>query len=189
MGMSDMREVRRRYKERYEDAATETVNEFEELSNIRWSLELASLSDVQGSRKWAGMTDPNGIKRIAPNGGWDWVRLYEGYLKKPGAFVYALKSEGELCALLGGGVSDSKVVTKLHYLESAPYVTPLSKYVLDISVTYVVTVANSMQSHYTAIYEPNDKVREIAKRDYGFSEDNMFGTGKGFALYLSMSRL
>jgi hypothetical protein len=75
MGMSDMREVRRRYKERYEDAATETVNEFEELSNIRWSLELASLSDVQGSRKWAGMTDPNGIKRIAPNGGWDWVRL------------------------------------------------------------------------------------------------------------------
>jgi hypothetical protein len=46
-----------------------------------------------------------------------------------------------------------------------------------------------MQSHYTAIYEPNDKVREIAKRDYGFSEDNLFGTGKGFALYLSMSRL
>ncbi|MEQ5068117.1 hypothetical protein ABN124_24920, partial [Escherichia coli] len=60
---------------------------------------------------------------------------------------YALKSEGDLCGLLGGGVSDAKVVTKLHYLESAPYVTPLSKYVLDISVTYVVTVANSMQSH------------------------------------------
>ena len=65
------------------------------------------------------------------------------------------------------------MVTKLHYLESAPYDTALSGYALDISVTYVVTVANAMGSEYSAIYEPNSKVREIAINDYGFSEDNL----------------
>lgn len=184
-----MSEVRRRYKERYESASAETVKEFDELNGLDWSLELASLDDVRESINWVGVVDPNGVKRVEPNGGWDWVRLYEGYLKNPSAFVYALKSRGELCALFGGGVSDSKVVTKLHYLEAAPYATPLSGYSLDISVTYVVTVADLMGSKYTAIYEPNDKVRQIAKRDYGFTEENLFGTAKDFALYLPMSRI
>lgn len=187
MGMSDMREVRRRYKERYDNAAQETVEAFEEISSLSWSLELASRADVNESKKWVGVVDPNGIKRVAPNGGWDWVKLYEGNLSNPSSFIYALKSEGELCALFGGGVSDSKVVTKLHYLEAAPYATPLSGYSLDISVTYVATVAHAMGSEYVAIYEPNNKVREIAKSDYGFSEDNLFGTSKGFALYLPVS--
>jgi len=187
MGMNRMTEVRRRYKERYENASAETVSEFTELNSLAWSLELASLADVYESKAWVGVTDPNGVRRVQPDGGWDWVRLYEGYLKSPSAFVYALKSQGELCALFGGGVSDSKVVTKLHYLEAAPYATPLSGYSLEISVTYVVTVAGLMGSKYTAIYEPNDKVREIAKRDYGFTEENLFGTGKDFALYLPMS--
>lgn len=189
MGLKDMREVRRRYKERYESASVETVSEFNELDGLAWSLELASLDDVRESMKWVGAIDPNGVKRVEPNGGWDWVRLYEGGLKNPSAFVYALKSEGELCALFGGGVSDGKVVTKLHYLEAAPYATPLSGYSLEISVTYVVTVAGLMGSEYAAIYEPNEKVREIAKRDYGFTEDNIFGTTKDFALYLPMSRI
>lgn len=187
--MNDMKAVRHRYKQRYESAASEVVNAFEELSGLDWSLELASLSDVEMSTKWIGAVDPNGVARHPPNGGWDWVKLYKGYLKNPSAFVYAIKSGGELCALIGGGVSDNKVVTKLHYLESAPYDTALSGHALDISVTYVVTVANAMGSEYTAIYEPNSKVRKVAVNDYGFSEDNLFGTSKNFALYLPMSRI
>lgn len=187
--MNDMKTVRRRYKQRYEAAAAETVSEFDELNGLSWSLELASSEDVERSTRWIGATDPNGVKRYPPNGGWDWVKLYNGYLKNPSAFIYAIKAEGELCALIGGGVSDNKVVTKLHYLESAPYQTPLSGYALEISVTYVVTVANAMGSDYTAIYEPNNQVRRIAKEDYGFSEDNLFGTSKDFALYLPMSRI
>lgn len=189
MGMKDMKEVRRRYKGRYDSAAAETVAGFDELKGIGWSLELASLADVTASKKWVGAIDPNGVTRVAPNGGWDWVKLYEGYLKKPSAFVYALKVGDELCALFGGGVSDNKVITKLHYLEAAPYETALSGFSLEISVTYVVTVAGGMGSQYTAIYEPNDKVREIAKRDYGFVEDNLFGTSKDFALYFSMDQI
>jgi hypothetical protein len=189
VGMNDMKAVRHRYKQRYDFAASEVVGAFDELKSLDWSLEIASLSDVEMSKRWIGAVDPNGVARLPPNGGWDWVKLYNGYLKNPSAFVCAIKSEGKLCALIGGGVSDSKVVTKLHYLESAPYDTALSGYALDISVTYVVTVANAMGSEYTAIYEPNSKVREIAINDYGFSEDNLFGTSKDFALYLPMSRI
>ncbi|XJI55106.1 hypothetical protein AB2F75_24220 (plasmid) [Escherichia coli] len=53
----------------------------------------------------------------------------------------------------------------------------------------LLPVADAMGSAFTAIYEPNNKVREIAKEDYGFSEDNLFGTSKNFALYLPMSRI
>lgn len=187
--MNDMRAVRRRYKQRYEAAAVEVVNEFDELKKMSWSLDLASLNDVEEAKKWIGTVDPNGVTRYPPHGGWDWMKLYNGYLKSPNAFVYAIKAGSDLCALFGGGVSDNKVVTKLHYLESAPYKTPLSGYALDIAVTYVVTVADAMGSAFTAIYEPNNKVREIAKEDYGFSEDNLFGTSKNFALYLPMSRI
>jgi len=187
--MSDMRSVRRRYLQRYSEAADEVVNEFEELNSISWSLELASLGDIEAAKKWEGMVDPYGVVRAPPNGGWDWRKIYDSYLGSPKAFVYAIKSGDELCALFGGGVSDNKVVTKIHYLESAAYHTPLSGYVLDIAVTYVVTVADAMDSAFTAIYEPNEKVRLIAKEDYGFNEDNLFGTSERFAMYLPMSRL
>lgn len=38
--MNDMRAVRRRYKQRYEAAAVEVVNEFDELKKMSWSLDL-----------------------------------------------------------------------------------------------------------------------------------------------------
>ncbi|EIL42558.1 hypothetical protein ECO10026_25603, partial [Escherichia coli O26:H11 str. CVM10026] len=100
--MNDMKAVRHRYKQRYDFAASEVVGAFDELRSLDWSLEIASLSDVEMSKRWIGAVDPNGVARLPPNGGWDWVKLYNGYLKNPSAFVCAIKSEGKLCALIGG---------------------------------------------------------------------------------------
>uniref|UniRef100_UPI00311ADD44 hypothetical protein n=1 Tax=Escherichia coli TaxID=562 RepID=UPI00311ADD44 len=61
--MNDMRAVRRRYKQRYEAAAVEVVNEFDELKKMSWSLDLASLDDVEEAKKWIGTVDPNGVTR------------------------------------------------------------------------------------------------------------------------------
>jgi hypothetical protein len=139
---------------------------------LDWSLEIASLSDVEMSKRWIGAVDPNGVARLPPNGGWDWVKLYNGYLKNPSAFVCAIKSEGKLCALIGGGVSDSKVVTKLHYLESAP----MTRLFQDMHWIFLLRMLLLSRMRWEANTQPSMSQiakSEIAINDYGFSEDNL----------------
>lgn len=68
------------------------------------------------------------------------------------------------------------MVTKLHYLEAAPYKTPLSGKVMDISVTYTVSLGNAVGSSHAAIYEPNANLKCLAIADFGFLDKNLYGT-------------
>lgn len=190
--MNELSGVIKRYKKMYQQAEVKTKDAFEhELDGVNWSIKLASNEDINKGMDWLGKTDPNGNIRKPPHGGWDWIKLNTTYIKYPQKFILSIKNNGELCGLAGGGISKGKHVTKIHYIESAPYDTPLSGYILDITMTYAVAIAELSSSNYVAIYEPNSKVKELALNEFGFQQHrNLFGTSPHLdPVYLDMLAL
>lgn len=169
-----LKETRDKYLSLHLRVSNDVTEAFSDIDNI--SIVLSSESDVDYVSRWVGVTDPNGITRNPPNGGWDWKKIYMGCIGDPHKFVVSIKCEDELCGIFYGAISRGKLVTKLHYLEAAPYKTPVSGYIIDISVTYTVSVANEVGSVHAAIYEPNDNLKSLALADFGFGNSNLYGT-------------
>lgn len=182
---SNVSDVFRRYKRLYVETADAVVEVYSSIEGL--SISLTSHEDLEAAKSWRNGIDYNGVTRVPPYGGWDWHQLFDGYKSSAKRFIVSLKVNGVLCTLFSGGVSDGKVVTKLHYIESSIERNPLSQSQLDISVMYISTLGGLVGSQYISIYEPSDKVRNIAMTDYGFTDANPFGMPNGTALYASLT--
>ena len=179
------------YSSLYKDASDAIIEE--RLGGIEpssLSLSLATTLDLQSIEHWRDQTNKNGNRREPPNGGWDWKTIHASYLKNPRRFVLTLKHNGIFCGIFAGGISKSKEVTKIHYIEAAPEITPLSGLILDFSFGYAVTLGYLVDSKYVAVYEPNSYVFHRAIEEFGFISVNHYGTDKMLKpLYLDLDQL
>lgn len=171
-----MNEYKTNVVKRYLDVYRDTFDEVSELYREEYSLgsvnlQLLNHRDLSVIDEWKGY-DFNGVHRGPPNGGWEWRGLELEYRKKPKRYCVSFLSGDDLCGVLAGSISKGGEVVSMKYIEAAPYRTKLSGEILNLSMTFSLSLALRVDAKYVAAYEPNENLSRVITSTYGAVNDN-----------------
>lgn len=164
--------VVKKYLEMYRDTFDEVSDLYRQENGFgSVNLQLLDHRDLSVIDEWQG-SYLNGVHRVPPNGGWDWRGLELEYRKKPKRYCVSFLSGHDLCGVLAGSISKGGEVVSMKYIEAAPYKTKLSGEILDLSMTFSLSLALRVDAKYVAAYEPNGNLSRIITGTYGAVNDN-----------------
>lgn len=108
--------------------------------------------------------------------GWDWYEALKVYRRNHAARMeLAIWLDENLCGLMLGKPSTSKMVMKLNYIQGAPYEHSLKGYVVPIAILYAELYASALAVRWLGIQDP---LEEPALIDYyhrlGFTRPDPF---------------
>lgn len=100
---------------------------------------------------------------------WEWEKIVRRTLRRSRRVELAIWSDGVLCGLVAGRISDSYVNASIYWLESRPGVNPLSGYITMISTLYLDALAEISDCDYACIDSPAPELEGLFRR-YGYDQ-------------------